>query len=212
MGCSSPQNPNISSEDAEQRLASDSLDSTISITSIDIARLNAAIFYATNEARTEQGLSPVEHSPLLEELATAYAERVVETGVMSHVDPETNKAPKDRFAAAGIINPFASENLATDVLIQMEDGEALYPIDPEKGLFSRESQGEPLPFHTYSSLGRSFVNSWLNSPGHRRNLLAKEAVQLGAGVAFDASGSFSNQFPVVVGVQKFQNYESLALD
>jgi uncharacterized protein YkwD len=208
-GCSAPQNPNIDDGAPKDRLASSDLDTTIVMSDFDTARANAAIFYATNEARAAEGLAPVEHHALLEELATDYAARLADLGEVSHDDPKTGATPKDRFAAAGISNPLPSENLATNVMIEMRDGEELYPIDVSKGLFSREPGGEPVAFRTYASLGRSFVESWLNSPGHRRNLLAEEAVQLGAGVAVDTRDQFSAQFPVVVGVQKFQNYEPL---
>ncbi len=211
-GCSAPQNPNIGPGDSAERLASEDLDATIVLSSFDASKLNAAIFYASNEARIAEGLEPVEHSALLEELATSYAKRVDATGTIAHVDPETGTDPKARFEAAGITNPFASENLATDVLIQMKSGEPVYEVDASKGLFSREPRGEPLPFHTYSSLGRSFVESWLNSPGHRRNLLEPRAKQLGTGSALDTRNSFSPKFPVVIGVQKFQNFEELRTD
>lgn len=203
----SPQEKYTTDASVAETLESDRLDARISLEKFDTYRLNAAIFWATNEARAAEGLKPLEHHSVLEEEATKYAVRLVKLNALSHSDPETGASPQDRLTAAGVANPLPSENIATNVLIQMGDGQEVYEIDASRGLFSTEPRGKPIPFHTYTSLGRAFVKNWLDSPGHRRNLLDDEAVQLGCGVALDRS----QQFPVVIGVQKFQRYESIVM-
>lgn len=205
LGCAPNTNRSISAANPVAELQTDRFDATIVLQDFDIPRLNAAIFHATNEARLAEGLEPVEHNAILEQAATKYAQRLVELDTYSHEDPETGAMPKDRLADEGVTNPLPAENLAGNVLLQLGSGESVYELDASKGLFSREPKGAPIPFHTYASLARSFVENWMNSPGHRRNLLSTDALQLGCGAAVDRS----KKFPMVTAVQKFQFYEPI---
>jgi uncharacterized protein YkwD len=48
----------------------------------------------------------------------------------------------------------------------------------------------------------------MNSTDHRKNILAKEALQLGCGVAFFRDGGF-NDMPTFMAVQNFQWYKPI---
>ena len=106
---------------------------------------------------------------------------------------------------AGAANPKAAENIITEVAIEYESGENVYVRDRKKGHFSRTADGPILPRHTYRSFAKSVVDRWMDSPGHRKNILAKDALQIGIGTAFrDERG-----FPTFVAVQNFQWYEPI---
>ena len=163
-----------------------------------------AILDATNVARGEHGLAALEPNATLHRAATGHARRMVEGNFFSHHDPEIEalRTPSDRVGAAGAANPQAAENIITEVAIEYESGENVYVRDRAKGHFSRTAKGPILPRHTYRSFAQSVVQRWMNSPGHRKNILAKDALQIGIGTAFRNERGF----PTFVAVQNFQWY------
>ena len=75
-----------------------------------------------------------------------------------------------------------SEQARTDSHARHTYQSTLYPLD-EPGQFSLTPYGPPIPPHTYASFARDLVESWMNSPSHRRNLLTSKARYLGCGCA-----------------------------
>jgi uncharacterized protein YkwD len=86
------------------------------------------------------------------------------------------KEPEDRAKIAGITNPFIAENIAKT------------PVDSQD---------------TYLSLSKKIVTQWMNSPGHKSNILSKEALELGVG-AFIIK---EKEFNYVYSTQNFQWYD-----
>lgn len=180
---------------------------TLDFRSIDNPKLNAAIFHATNEARKANGVAPVQHSDVLQTAAQSYAERSADKRFLAHQDPtsESLKSPRQRVAAAGGENPMIAENLATTPGLKIKSGEKLYIKDQSNFEFTRQPGGEVIGRHTYASFARNVVEQWMNSPGHRKNLLSKDAVELGCGTAiyiYEGPANF-------VAVQNFQLFEPL---
>jgi uncharacterized protein YkwD len=174
---------------------------------IDYPRLHQAIFYATNWVRARHGLAPLAHHPLLEKAARRYAKRMVKRNFMAHEDPyaaESLRTPEQRLRAAGVVNPMPAENLASHFGIQYQAGEQVYRLPGRKGRFSRTPKGQPIPNHTYRSFAESVVDAWMSSPGHRANVLAEQALQLGCGADFFWE---NNSFPKFKVVQLYQLYE-----
>ncbi|MGI9390053.1 MAG: CAP domain-containing protein [Boseongicola sp.] len=54
--------------------------------------------------------------------------------------------------------------------------------------------GQPLPAHSYASLARHVVNLWMNSPGHRKNILSRKVTKMSSGVAFDPKARYCGRF------------------
>ncbi|MEO0653955.1 MAG: CAP domain-containing protein, partial [Pseudomonadota bacterium] len=50
-----------------------------------------------------------------------------------------------------------------------------------------DRQGQQIPPHSYASLAQRVVTLWLDSPGHRRNILAPNVSAMAAGTAFSQS-------------------------
>lgn len=55
-------------------------------------------------------------------------------------------------------------------------------------------QGQPLPAHSYASLARHAVNLWMNSPGHRKNILDRQVTKVSTAVAFDPKAQYCGRF------------------
>ncbi|MGI9391886.1 MAG: CAP domain-containing protein [Boseongicola sp.] len=54
--------------------------------------------------------------------------------------------------------------------------------------------GQPLPAHSYASLARHVVDLWMNSPGHRKNILNRKVTKMSSGVAFDPKAQYCGRF------------------
>jgi uncharacterized protein YkwD len=61
------------------------------------------------------------------------------------------------------------------------------------------AMGEPMPPHTYSSFAQALLDDWMNSPGHRENILSDEAPYLGAACAYQDD----DEMPLYYCVQLF---------
>ncbi|OGU55334.1 MAG: hypothetical protein A2V66_03925 [Ignavibacteria bacterium RBG_13_36_8] len=182
---------------------------TINFDNIDYPRLNAAIFFVTNEARVKNNLPPALFNKSLEDAATAHSKRMVRMNFFDHIDLFNNvlKTPNDRYKFAGISNPYAAENIATPFAIKYEEGIVIYPLDSGNNYFSYSPRGTPIPNHTYLSLSEEVVDMWMNSEDHRKNILNKDALQLGCGTYFYRERG--NNIPKFMATQDFQLYEKI---
>ena len=109
-----------------------------------------------NDAREDEGQSTLQPGPQLAEAAKLHAADMLERHYYGHVSPEGANA-RDRFLEAGGSRwQVVAENIA-----RCEGCET--PIGPEQV--------------------RSFQSGWMQSPGHRENILAHGVERFGFGVA-----------------------------
>jgi uncharacterized protein YkwD len=181
---------------------------TINPESPDAPRLNAVIFYMTNETRLNEGLSELRYNNKLEECAQLHSKCMVEDDFFNHINPYSKKLrkPNDRAHFVGIANPFLAENIIEGFLLQYTPGESVYPGGA--GIFRYHPGDKPIKPHTYLSLGELLLKMWMNSPDHKANILSTHAIQLGCGSAFYFRKDFY-EMPTVVATQNFQFYEAI---
>jgi uncharacterized protein YkwD len=177
----------------------------------DLSRLNAVIFYITNEERSKKKLKILAYEGKLEESAALHSKSMVDQHFFDHTNKKSKKlrTPNDRAKYVGIKNPFLAENIMETFVLRYTPGKPVYP--GEKGVFSYKAGGEPIGPHTYLSLGEALVEGWMNSPGHRKNILSPDAVQLGCGTAVYYKKDFNNM-PTVMATQNFQLYVTVTTD
>lgn len=182
------------------------LDREVSPGDFDEEAAAIAIFFATNEARARHRLPALTPRTPLFAAARSHAVRMTEHEFFAHEDPTSRKhrTPDDRARRAGVINPHTAENIAMGTTIDYKSGRPVYARG-EPGEFSYTPEGPLIRKHTYVTLARDLMKGWMNSPGHRRNILAKDAVELGCGAEFFWQGNF----PAVNAVQNFQLFEPL---
>ena len=115
----------------------------IDLNNIDYELLNAAIFYSTNIQRVKNRRTPFKHSSSLERAAQGHSEDMVRYDFFSHTSSVRGKrSMSDRLALLGIKNCYMGENIA---------------------LRSISS--------SYWDLALSLLDQWMNSSGHRKNIL-----------------------------------------
>jgi len=126
--------------------------------SVDTDRAAALVVDVANDFRREHRLPALQANARLGQAAREFAEFMAKTDRLSHT--ADGREPAQRVRSHGYDYCMVAENIA-------------YRFD------SRGFAGaEPLV--------RGFVDGWKASPGHRQNLLDREAVETGAGVAHSA--------------------------
>lgn len=183
---------------------------TIAFDQIDYPLLHAAIFFVTNETRVKNKRPPLAFALALERMAYHHSKRMVEQNFFSHDNPfdKARQTTQQRGQLAGIKNPTLAENIAIHFGIQYKANAPVFPVDRLKGTFSYVSDGPLIPSHTYLSFAEAIVTQWMDSPGHRANILNREAVQLGCGAYFYYDRAFHNM-PKFKATQNFQLFRNI---
>lgn len=131
----------------------------INLKKVNYKLIDAAVFFVTNEARIERGLSILTYQANLEAMAWNHSISMAKRNFFDHFNKKDKKRhdPQDRAKLAGISNPTIGENISA--------------------VGGRS-------FGSYLELADHLVQGWLDSPPHRKTLLSKTAVQLGCGAYF----------------------------
>ena len=144
------------------------------------------VFRYTNQEREKAGLRPFIHDPVISEIAQAHSENMVKFGLGHTVQ---GSGPTDRALAAGYdcrayrsddsYSYGLSENIARHPRVTRWSGSG-----PAGGRVT----WKPVTFHIDSqAMAGGLVEGWMNSPGHRANILDSDARRLGVGVAIAES-------------------------
>ncbi|HEX8342543.1 MAG TPA: CAP domain-containing protein [Tepidisphaeraceae bacterium] len=142
----------------------------------NVDKATQLIFDGTNEFRAENKLPALKRDETLDATAMAFAKFMAETHKYGH--EADGRKPADRAEAKGYAYCVILENIALQF---RSDG-----------------------FETMA-LGRSFVEAWKNSPGHRKNMLDPNAVEAGMATAVSSNG-------VYYSVQLFGRPKSMVFD
>jgi uncharacterized protein YkwD len=143
---------------------------------IDRDGLSAAILLETNRARTSLGLHPLRGDNRLARAADGHTKFLTLIGGLKHESFLPGRETVDaRVRAEGLKSAFVSENLA------------LIPVQPRvireraEGGGVEVVEGEETDTRI-EELAAKFVQAWLDSPGHRENLLNPNFTHLGCAV------------------------------
>jgi uncharacterized protein YkwD/thiol-disulfide isomerase/thioredoxin len=140
----------------------------IDMNTIDYELLGAAIFYATNIEREKNNKPLFKPSMILYKAAYMHSYDMVQRNFFSHTNPIAGKtSPSDRVRQFGTWQQSVGENIANTFAIQYKAG-------------TRVSSFDNIPPHSYWSYALAVVETWMNSPGHKRNILNERFMRLGA--------------------------------
>lgn len=153
----------------------------IDFEAIDYDLLAAAVFHETNRQRSMHGLPALAYNQDLREAARIQARGMRKEGQISHEHPHEEKETlEERMEYVGLKGRYFSENVAMVFGRQYESGEPFFSRKEDGGqIVSETPGGPPIPAHTYQSFARNLVGSWMDSPSHKKNILAAEAEMLG---------------------------------
>ncbi|MFN3996532.1 CAP domain-containing protein [Algoriphagus sp.] len=171
---------------------------------VDLPLLHAAIFFVTNEERKKAKLKPFKFHPSIEKIASGHAQDMVKYGFYSHTSQiRIKRTVLDRFHLEGINPQHYGENICSTYGLQYENGRKVNPpYRAGEFTYAFTSKKETIPAHTYISFAKEVVNLWMNSPGHRQNILNPNFTTLGCGASVYLEKSFYNM-PYFKVVQNF---------
>lgn len=123
--------------------------------SIDYALLNAALFYATNAERVKHKLPPFQFSAALTASAFEHSRDMALQDFFSHENPKdaAKRTPWQRMAAHGVAGGTRAENIAMRTVSNL----------------------------TYLTYVDMTLKQWMDSSGHRKNILNPKLTAMGCG-------------------------------
>lgn len=176
------------------------LSDTIEPANLDEALLARAIFNETNRIRVQLGLKEFDAEPRLDDAAETQAR----LGAVFHPPSHTNPfpliaTPWDRVKFAGLEPKLVAENIAQLTLYDVPSGGQIYYLKSDRTLREMRT-GQPVRTHTYAGFARAIVQAWMDSPGHRGNIVNPQLRVLGCAVKISRS---QDGIPMIFGVQAF---------
>lgn len=156
--------------------------------------LNQAIRAEVNFHRCRAGLSPLADAGRgMSREATKHSEWMAKTQQLTHRSTVAGAATlKQRIKNAGIRIRTGSENIGMVHRYQI-DNRRFKIIDSNACQFTTQD-GQPLPAHSYATLARHVVALWMESPGHRKNILDRRVTKMSTAVAFDPNAQYCGRF------------------
>ena len=156
--------------------------------SINIKLLNAAIFFLTNEEREKQHLSVCEYNNVLESSSMLHSSQMKIYNFFSHENLYNSKLKTVKNRIDSIITKenkefsCIGENIADYPLLNSGGNKFIVQNSFGKQRYFSANYGNELKNFTYQEFAHSVVVGWMNSEGHRKNILTKEFLFLGCGV------------------------------
>lgn len=190
----------------------------IDLTNIDNGLLNAAVFYATNEVRVKKRRKEFLFHPVIRDAAFSHSIQMAYNKFYSHINGKVKAFRKvnDRvkfFADrtdgfSGFRSLLGAENIAITPFQNIRNNEKFQYIKSgdEHIPYKVNAMGkplEPLEMHTYESFAKALVSAWMNSKGHRQNILNSRYVYLGTGVMPDPLTIRDKTMPMAKSAQCF---------
>ncbi len=163
---------------------------------------HAALFHATNAERKKHGLPALVYSDTLKVSALLHSAEMKIHKFFSHENPNNRSLYQlqDRVRAAGGEQKYQiiGENLA-DFPIVRDD----FPTPQIFKPFIRALRGSNPEYETYKLMALKITEGWMNSEGHRRNILNRLFQHVGFGVAHHTKYINGTEYDYILCTQNF---------
>lgn len=161
---------------------------------IDQSMLNSAIRSEVNFHRCRAGLHQVGDAGRgLSKQAQQHSKWMARTQQLSHRSTVAGASTlQQRVNKAGLRVRTGSENIGMVHRYQIDNRR--FKILNSSSCQFATYQGQALPAHSYASLARHIVTLWMNSPGHRKNILDRRVSKVSTAVAFDPKAQYCGRF------------------
>lgn len=149
---------------------------TIQKPEIDIPKLEKDVYELVNKKREIYGLKPLKWNDDIANVAKNHSQYLADLNqdftlnfYINHLD-QNGEYHDSRLNKAGIYYfKFSAENIGAGAIFS-----SYYP-----------ETNQPARYHTYEEMVTNTVEGWMNSPGHRKNILTPELDETGVGIATD---------------------------
>ncbi len=137
------------------------------------ATLELRIHNLVNAERVKYGFKPLKRNNKLAEIARAHSLDMCVRDYFNHIDPD-GLSPTDRSKKAGFKTTIKRKNYTREGV-----GENIFASQAYM-----ESDGVKTPeMEKMEVVAQKAITGWMNSPGHRKNILDPDYTQEGTGVA-----------------------------
>ena len=172
----------------------------------DFQLLNLAIFQATNKFRIQEKLSPFQYDVSLEKAANGHSNDMINLNFIDHFNTQVSskKSPDLRIKLESKSFVMMAENVAQLDVLNLTNNQYCYEPQQNGGyIFFDCNTKKLLKPLSYWALATKLVTLWINSPGHRANMLDAKLVFLGCGSAFSQQAFKTNKPPFCRATQNF---------
>ncbi|MCG6882652.1 MAG: CAP domain-containing protein [Silicimonas sp.] len=161
---------------------------------INQALLDKAVRVEVNYHRCRAGLRPLQPAgPTLVKQARRHSQWMARRQKLAHVSGVRGASTlKERVRSAGIRATYGAENIGMIHRYRIDD-KRIKIVSAGRCQFATRS-GQILPSHTYASLARYSVQRWMNSPGHRKNILNRDVSRVSTAASFDPKARYCGLF------------------
>ncbi len=177
---------------------------TAHLESLNLHLLQAAVFHKTNLKRKKK--LQFEYNEQLEKGAKFHSDEMLNLGFFNHVNRKNKKFKTPALRAKHFKAPFTiiGENIVEEIAINYKSN-SLYDTKEVNGkyTFYDYNSGRKLTELTYEQLADKIVESWMDSPPHRANILDKSYSHLGVGISIMKNPYGSDDPPVLLATQLF---------
>ena len=182
------------------------LEISVEIEDLNIALLNAAIFYLTNIERNNADLPAFRYYNSLYKSAMLHADMMIEYDFFDHINKRKKqwRTPPDRIFYFEDSYRAIAENIAENNLLDHEGSTLKYRMayDADGKEVYLDRKGNEIKYASYLSVAERLVRQWMNSPPHRRNILDETFNLLGCACAI-------NEKKIPVLIRCTQNFGSI---
>lgn len=170
-------------------LSDSNLDHQIDILDLDIDYLNATVFHLTNNERANAQLPLFDFYNNLYKSAVLHSESMIQYDYFNHENHIQKKwrTPSDRMFYFDESYFSLAENILENNLLDYKGTKLAYrtDINPDGTLIYLDRNGNEIKYASYLILAQRLVLQWMNSPGHRANILNKNFRLLGCACAIN---------------------------
>ena len=190
---------------AESFLQLEALDKTIDFKSLDTALLDAAVFHYTNLERRKKGKPALLFSMALYRAAQLHTLEMIQTQRLSHTNKK-GKGFRDRIVALDKNFSVTGENIANIHPLMVKNSQA-YTYQKVNGEYRfYHSNGKEIKAETYRTLAQKLVKAWMDSPGHKENILDTDYTHVGCCIIMPSGMFSSTDIKLCWGAQDFGAY------
>lgn len=159
--------------DDSKELAGNATDEIPSNESLNATKTERLIHVKINEERSERGLSQLDHNPELRSIASEYSKSMATEGFYGHTSP-SGETFEDRYQDAGFS-------------CRVKISETRYATGAENILYTFaytnvRDNGETERYQSEEEVADAAVEDWMQSEGHRENILREYWDTEGIGV------------------------------
>jgi hypothetical protein len=140
--------------------------------------------------------------------AQGHSKDMVDYNFFAHTSRVPGKySVSDRVRKAGLNESYVGENICDHNILDFKGG-AYYPPS-QIGFFKSAVTNEPIQFFSYRSLSEKLVKGWMDSSGHRANILNSNYTHMGMGNFIYYRGMGIDRIPNVKSTQNFARIEKV---